>query len=75
MVILLKFFEKNMLDFRISHRFGDIAVPSSGRTLFGLDNSTDIRIGFEYGITDQFMVGFGRSKGGWTLSRSMGWIA
>ena len=52
-----------MLDLRISHRFGDIATPSSGRTLFGLDNSTDIRIGFEYGISDQIMLGFGRSKG------------
>ena len=50
-------------DLRISHRFGDIAVPSSGRTLYGLDNSTDIRIGFEYGINDNLMLGAGRSKG------------
>jgi len=55
--------EKNTLDLRISHRFGDIAVPSSGRTLYGLDNSTDIRIGLEYGINDKLMVGLGRSKG------------
>ena len=55
--------EKNTLDLRISHRFGDIAVTSSGRTLYGLDNSTDIRIGFEYGINDQLMIGLGRSKG------------
>jgi hypothetical protein len=55
--------DEKVLDLRISHRFGDIAVPSSGRTLYGLDNSTDIRIGFEYGITDQFMIGVGRSKG------------
>lgn len=55
--------EKGTLDFRITHRFGNIAVPSSGRTLFGLDNSTDIRIAFEYAPTDQLLLGFGRSKG------------
>ncbi len=51
------------LDLRISHRFGDIAVPSSGRSLYGLDNSTDIRIGLEYGLSEKFMFGAGRSKG------------
>jgi hypothetical protein len=55
--------ENKTFDLRISHRFGDIAVPASGRTLFGLDNSTDIRIGFEYGITEKLMLGAGRSKG------------
>ncbi len=51
------------LDMRITHRFGNIGTQGSGRTLFGLDNSTDIRIAFEYGITDELTVGFGRSKG------------
>jgi hypothetical protein len=55
--------EKGTFDLRITHRFGEIATPSSARTLFGLDNSTDIRIGIEYGITDDWQVGFGRSKG------------
>jgi hypothetical protein len=55
--------EKGTFDLRIVHRFGDAAVSNSGRTVFGLDNSTDIRIGFEYGITDRFMAGAGRSKG------------
>lgn len=55
--------EKGTLDFRITHRFGNIAEPSSGRTLFGLDNSTDIRIAFEYAPTDNLLLGFGRSKG------------
>ena len=55
--------EAKTLDLRISHRFGDIAVPSSGRSLYGLDNSTDIRIGLEYGLTEKFMFGAGRSKG------------
>ena len=55
--------EKNILDLRITHRFGDIATSQSYRTLFGLDNSSDIRIGLEYGITDKLMIGWGRSKG------------
>lgn len=55
--------EKNTFDLRITHRFGDAGRSSSGRTLFGIDNATDIRIGFEYGITDAFMIGAGRSKG------------
>jgi hypothetical protein len=35
----------------------------SNTVLFGLDNSADIRIAFEYGITDKMMIGLGRSKG------------
>ncbi len=55
---------KGVLEFRIEHRFGDIAGGGGGvQTLYGFDQSTDIRFGFEYGITDKFMVGFGRSKG------------
>ena len=60
--------EEKTLDLRISHRFGSIAVPNAGRTLFGFDNSTDIRIGLEYGITDKLMVGAGRSKGAFPLT-------
>ena len=55
--------EKEILDLRITHRFGDIATTQSYRTLFGLDNSSDIRIGLEYGLTDKIMLGGGRSKG------------
>jgi hypothetical protein len=55
--------EKNVLDLRITHRFGNIGTPQSFRTLFGLDNSSDIRIGLEYGISDKIMIGGGRSKG------------
>jgi len=60
--------EDKTLDLRISHRFGSIAVPNAGRTLYGFDNSTDIRIGFEYGITDKLMIGVGRSKGAFPLT-------
>ncbi len=52
------------LDFRVTHKFGDIGgdVGGSG-TLFGLDNVVDVRIAFEYGVTDNLTIGFGRSKG------------
>jgi len=58
--------DKNELDFRITHRFEDIAGSSGGiETLFGFDVVSDIRIAFEYGVTDDVTVGFGRSKGGY----------
>lgn len=50
--------KKNHMDFRISHRFG--AVNSGAYQFFGLDQAT-MRLGFEYGLTDKFMVGVGRS--------------
>jgi hypothetical protein len=51
---------KNQLNFWISHRFGAI---NSGfiENFFGLDEAR-IRLGLEYGITDQFTVGIGRSS-------------
>ncbi len=50
---------EGVLDFRISHRFG--RVNSGVKNLYGLDQAT-IRLGFDYGITDRLMVGFGRSS-------------
>src|SRR5574343_114272 len=55
---------KGVLEFRVEHRFDDIAGKYGGiQQMFGFDNSTDIRIAFEYGITDNLMIGIGRSKG------------
>jgi hypothetical protein len=61
--------KKNNLDFRVTHRFGNVynsssnnALNDAAHTYFGLDNSTDIRISFDYGITDDITVGFGRNK-------------
>jgi len=55
---------KRELEFRVDHRFGDIAGQAGGiSNFFGLDQSTDIRIGFDYGISDKFNVGIGRAKG------------
>lgn len=50
--------KKKHLDFRISHRFG--RLNSGAYQFFGLDQAT-MRMGFEYGITDDFMIGVGRS--------------
>ena len=55
--------KKKELNFLVIHRFGDIGGPAGGgKTLWGLDNSSDIYIGFEYGITDNLNIDFGRSK-------------
>jgi hypothetical protein len=55
--------KKKTLDFRITHRFGNIAGESGGaHTLWGIDNATNIRFSFDYGITDNLTVGLGRSK-------------
>lgn len=56
--------KRGELDFRISHRFDDIAGDAGGiSTLYGFDNVTDIRLAFDYGINDNWAIGFGRSKG------------
>lgn len=49
---------KGVLDFRILHRFGPIS--QGAYTLFGLDQAS-MRIGLDYGISDNLSVGFGRS--------------
>lgn len=51
--------KKNELDFLISHRFGP--VNSGSYELFGLDQA-NIRLGLEYGITDNLDIGIGRSS-------------
>ena len=50
---------KGELEFIISHRFG--ALNSGAYDFWGLDDSS-IRIGLEYGVTDRFGIGIGRSS-------------
>jgi hypothetical protein len=51
---------KNVLDVRISHRFGPL--NSGIYNFFGLDYSPfNVRLGFDYGITNNIMVGGGHS--------------
>jgi hypothetical protein len=56
--------KKKNLDFRVNHLFGNIGNESGGgiHTLYGLDQSSDIRIGFHYGISDKLTAGMSRSK-------------
>lgn len=48
-----------VLDFRILHRFG--AINGGPYELFGLDQA-NMRMSFDYGITDRLQVGIGRSN-------------
>jgi hypothetical protein len=55
--------KKKNLDFKVVHRFGDVGGKDGGsKILWGLDNSSDIFIDLQYGISDRFNIGFGRSK-------------
>lgn len=56
--------EKGKLDFNVTHNFGDFAGSFGGlRHFFGLDNSTDVRIGFTAGLAKHFDATIARSKG------------
>src|SRR5689334_14254428 len=46
------------LNFVIQHRFGQL--NSGAYNFFGLDNAT-LRLGLDYGISDRFAAGVGRS--------------
>ncbi len=55
---------RRMLDFRVAHRFGDLAGEDGGwETFYGLESAEDILIGFDYGLTDHLMLGLNRTKG------------
>ncbi len=49
---------KGNLDFRILHRFGN--VDAGLKQFFGLDQAS-MRIGLDYGISNNFTIGIGRS--------------
>jgi hypothetical protein len=48
------------MDFRISHRFGP--VSGGPYEFFGLDNYAPIRLGLDYGITDDLTIGLGHTN-------------
>ena len=51
------------MDFRITHHFGDVSGDAGGiHTLYGFDDASDIRLAFEFGLTDRLTLGVGRSK-------------
>lgn len=49
------------LNVTIMHSFG-IATTNTIQTFFGLDNIQNVRLGIDYGITDRWTVGIGRSS-------------
>ncbi|MGQ1785292.1 MULTISPECIES: DUF5777 family beta-barrel protein [unclassified Saccharicrinis] len=61
---------EGVLNFTIGHRFGPI--NSGWRNLYGLDNAT-IRLGFDYGLTDQINIGIGRASFQKTIDGTFKW--
>jgi Membrane bound beta barrel domain (DUF5777) len=59
-----------VLEFRVVHNFGDIAgSQGGGRRFFGLDNSTDVQVGFAYGISNKVNIIASRAKGWGSLNQ------
>src|SRR3982750_698583 len=54
----IEMLHKGNLDFRIMHRFG--FINSGIKQLYGLD-AASMRISFDYGLSDNTTIGFGRS--------------
>ena len=55
---------KGRMQFLVTHNFDDIAGKLGGiKNFFGLDNTTDVRIGFEIGLGKNLDVIVARSKG------------
>ena len=55
----IEFIGKGVMDVRILHRFG--LLKSGFNNLFGLDQA-NMRFGFDYGVSKDLTVGFGRSN-------------
>jgi hypothetical protein len=56
---------RGVLEFNVAHSFGDIAGDNGGiQRFFGLDNASDIRIGFQTGLTDKLNLITARTRGG-----------
>jgi hypothetical protein len=55
---------KGILEFKVTHNFGDIGGDNGGvENFFGLDNATDVRIGFQYGLSKRMNLIAARAKG------------
>lgn len=55
---------KGVLEFSVSHNFGDIGGDRGGiQNFYGLDNSTDVRIGFQLALSNKLNVVAARAKG------------
>jgi Membrane bound beta barrel domain (DUF5777) len=55
---------RGRLEFKVVHNFGDISGQFGGfKNAYGLDNSTDIKIGFLFGLTKNLNMILSRNKG------------
>ncbi len=56
---------KGIMEFNVSHAFGDVAGDAGGiNRFYGLDNASDIRIGFQTGLSDKLNLITARTRGG-----------
>lgn len=56
---------KGVMEFSVAHSFGDIAGNNGGiKRFFGLDNASDIRIGFQTGLSNRLNLIAARTRGG-----------
>ncbi len=56
---------KGKMGFKVVHNFGDIGGTNGGiQNFFGLDVTSDTKIGFNIGLSDRFDLVLGRAKGG-----------
>ncbi|MBB3058944.1 DUF5777 family beta-barrel protein [Mucilaginibacter gotjawali] len=54
--------KKNNFNFLVIHRFGDFAGHlGGGKYFYGIDAVADVYIGFEYGLSNDLNIDFGRS--------------
>lgn len=61
---------KGKMDFQVTHNFDDIGGSRGGiRNFFGLDNTTDVRIGFQIGVGKNIDVQVARAKAAGNISR------
>lgn len=68
--------QKRMLDIRIGHRFGDLLGDNGGwQSFYGLENASDVMIGADFGLSDNFSLGFYRTKGAGDLTQLLNGIA
>jgi hypothetical protein len=72
--------KKNHLDFRISHRFGNVydatlqnPINETFQTFFGFGNVSDVRFSFDYGLTKNLNIGIGRSTMNKLLDGNLKW--
>ncbi len=56
---------KGHMEFKVQHNFGDVGGSNGGiQRFYGLDNASDIKIGFQVGLTDKLNILAARTRGG-----------